>query len=227
MELYNLYTYAFLKTPDVSLDFPKGFTEQVLLVDSAGLSALVEPNLPLELLQSHDEKLVEMVLCHDRVINEVFHQTSILPLRFGTSFLSKTSLLTHLESNVNEYQKKLDNINGKSEYIVKLIPCKQKEPEIPVKAVGKEYFLAKKQRYQNQQNFHTAQATEWKNLVNSITQIYQSTIIDQLQGEERRIYILVSYHEEALLAEQILIWQQECLHWELYLGGPFPPYHFI
>ncbi|MEC4815606.1 MAG: GvpL/GvpF family gas vesicle protein [Scytonema sp. PMC 1069.18] len=227
MELHNLYTYAFLNTPDVPLDLPIGFAGQVLLVDSVGLSVLVEPGLPLELLQNHDEKLVEMVLTHDRVINEVFRQTSVLPLRFGTSFISKTSLLTHLKSNVNEYREKLKNINGKSEYLVKLIPCQLEQPESLVKVSGKQYFLAKKQRYQNQQDFETAQNTEWHHLIDSMSQLYQSTVVAQPQGEEQQIYLLVNSQDEALLIEQILNWQQDCLHWQLHLGGAFPPYHFI
>lgn len=227
MELYNFYTYAFLDTPVSDLELPVGISDRVLLISSAGVSALVEPSVSLESLQNDDERLIQAVLSHDRVINEVFRQTTVLPLRFGTSFASKEGLLTHLESHAEEYLGKLRQLNGKSEYILKFIPRTPDEPIIPTEAGGKQYFLAKKQRYKTQQDFHAAQTAEWENAVHLITQIHKSAVINQREGEAARIYLLVTRQDEPLLAEQFLAWQAACPRWELQLGEALPPYHFI
>ena len=83
MKLYNLYTYAFLKTPTEKLKLPVGITNPVLLITSGTLSAVVEPEVCLDTLQNDEECLIQAVLCHDRVIYELFQQTTVLPLRFG------------------------------------------------------------------------------------------------------------------------------------------------
>jgi hypothetical protein len=204
-----------------------GIRDRVLLMSCAGVSALVESNISVESLQNNDEQLIQAVLSHDRVICELFRQTTVLPLRFGISFASQESLLTYLESHAEEYLEKLRQLHGKAEYSLKFIPRTLDEPNITPEAGGRQYFLAKKQRYQTQQDYQIAQTQEWEQVVHLITQIYKTAIIIQSQGEEARIYLLVSYQDEPLLAEQFLAWQKECSRWELQLGLALPPYHFI
>ena len=203
MKLYNLYAYAFLKTPIESLVFPVGMANPLLLITGGDLSAVVEPEVCLDTLQNDDERLIQSVLCHDRVICELFQQTTILPLRFGTSFLEAENLLTYLCSHAQEYQEKIEQLEGKGEY-----------------------FLAKKQHYEAQQDFYTLQGSEWQNLVHLVSQSYSSTRIITAPGTESRIYLLVDFQEEPLLIEQVLRWQKACPRWELQLGQVSPPYHF-
>ncbi|MDF5733107.1 MAG: GvpL/GvpF family gas vesicle protein [Rhizonema sp. PD38] len=227
VELYNFYTYAFLETPTAELELPVGIRDRVLLISSAGVSALVEPEISIESLQNDDERLIQAVLSHDRVMGELFRQTTVLPLRFGTCFTSKESLLTYLEFHAQEYLEKLRLLNGKAEYILKFVPRTLDEPVITPLSGGRQYFLAKKQRYQTQQDFQNIQTAQRENAVDLITQIYKSAIVVQPEGEEARIYLLVSRQDEPLLTEQFLTWQKACSHWELQLEFALPPYHFI
>jgi len=226
MESENLYTYAFLKTPDFVLQLPQGSTNSLIQIDGHGLSAIVEPGISLESFQDDDEKIVKMAIDHDRVICDIFRQITVLPLRFGTYFTSTENLLTHLESYEQEYLNKLEKINGKTEFILKLIP-RMLEEDSPVLESGRNYFLAKKQHYQQQKNFILAQASEKEILINFISNINQIPIIIQEKGEEVRIYLLVNYQNKTLLLEQFLTWQETCPRWNLSLGEGIPPYHFI
>ena len=144
MELSNFYTYAFLETPVASLELPVDIRDRTLLVSHGGVSALVEPDVSIESLESDDERLIQAVLSHDRVICELFRQTTVLPLRFGTAFTSKESILTHLESHAENYLDKLHQLKGKAEYILKFLRRTLDEPTIPTQAKGRQYFLAKK-----------------------------------------------------------------------------------
>lgn len=227
MKLYNLYTYAFLKTPKQILKLPVGIASPVLLMASGKISALVEPDICLDALQKDNERLIQAVLSHDRVICELFQQTTVLPLRFGTSFLEGDNLLDHLGSNSEEYQKKLQQLQGKGEYILKCIPRKLEEPVLGSEMTGRQYFLVKKQHYQTQQNFYILQATEWQKVVHLVTDQYQSTIINACPGAESRIYLLVPCQDEPFLTNHFLNWQKVCPRWELQLGQVSPPYHFI
>ena len=225
--MYTFYTYAFLNTPVADLELPLGISDRIFLIDNAGISAVVEVGVSLESIQNDDEKLTQAVLSHDRVICELFRQTTVLPLRFGTSFASKESLLTHLESHGEEYLKKLHQLDGKSEYILKFIPQTPEEPTIANETGGRQYFLAKKQRFKTQQDFYNLQAAEWDNAVEQITEIYKSAIVVKPENEAARIYICVSLEEENILAEQFITLQKACPRWELQLTEALPPYHFI
>ncbi|MFM6183734.1 MAG: gas vesicle protein, partial [Dolichospermum sp.] len=72
MELENFYTYAFLEIPKFPLILPQGATNQVILINGSGISAIVEPGISLESFQNDDEKVIQMALSHDRVICELF-----------------------------------------------------------------------------------------------------------------------------------------------------------
>jgi hypothetical protein len=226
MELENLYTYAFLEIPSSPLILPQGAANQVVLINGTELAAIVEPGIFLESFQNNDEKIIQMALSHDRVICELFQQITVLPLRFGTYFTSTNNLLTHLKSHEKEYQNKLEKINGKNEFTLKLIP-RMIEEIVPSEGGGKDYFLAKKQRYQNQNNFSIAQAAEKQNLIDLITKVNQLPVVVQEQEEQIQIYLLVSCQDKTLLLEQFLTWQKACPKWDLLLGDCLPPYHFI
>jgi len=227
MESLHLYTYAFLNTPDIPFSLPEGNTGELFLIHGSGISAVVEPGISLESVQTHDEQVIKMVLAHDRIIRELFQQITVLPLRFGTSFASPATLLNHIESHTEEYREKLDNIRGKTEYCLKLVPRIFEEPVKSSVAGGRDYFLAKKQHFENQKNFIITQADEKSCAINLITQIYQSSVIVEDKGEEIRIYFLVSHQDKPLFLEQFLTWQEACLCWDFFLGEGLPPYHFV
>lgn len=227
MELPDyLYTYAFLETPHSPLNLPQGMTGKVMLVKGDQISALVERDISRSSWQSDDQKIVQMAVCHDRVICEVFKQVTILPLRFGTYFESSEDLLRHLASQEKEYKSKLDKIRDKTELSLKLIPRSFQQPVV-TQTGGRNYFLAKKQEYENQKNFANAQNGEKQKLIDLITKEYNLPAQIHEQQEAIKIYILVNIKEKIHLAEKFLNWQQACPRWDLVWGDCLPPYHFI
>jgi Gas vesicle synthesis protein GvpL/GvpF len=227
MESLNLYTYAFIKTPTIPLFLPKGHTGKLFLINAFGISAVVEEGISLESVQNNDEQVIKMVLAHDLVIREIFQQTTVLPLRFGTSFASPGTLFNHIKFHAEEYREILDKIQGKTEYSLKLVPRAFKEPVKSTVSVGRDYFLAKKQHFQQQTTFMIAQTDEKSSLINLITEMYQSSVVVQNQGDEIRLYILVNHQDKHLFLEQFMTWQETCPSWDFFLGEGLPPYHFV
>ncbi len=135
-----MYTFAFLKTPIVALAMPIGIENSVQFIGNDSLSAVVESDISLDELKNDDAALMQGVLSHDRVIRELFLQTTILPLRFGTCFPSLQSLLTHLDANQQTYLEKLTQFEGKAEYSLKFAPLPFPEVSVPSETKGKEYF---------------------------------------------------------------------------------------
>lgn len=226
MELENLYSYAFLQTPSFPLILPQGVASQVVLIKGTNLSAIVEPGISLESFQDNDEKIIEMALCHDRVICELFQQITVLPVQFGICFNSQKNLLIHLESNTEKYRQQLQTIHGKTEFTLKLIPVILEEVA-PVTARGKDYFLAKKQQYQHQRDFSIAQAQEKQDLIDLITTSNNYPVVVKEKDQEVTIHIMVNIEDKNLFLEQVLSCQKACPRWNLSLGDALPPYHFI
>jgi Gas vesicle synthesis protein GvpL/GvpF len=222
-----MYTYAFFKTPAIPLNVLPGIEGEVQVVNRGSLSALVEPDLDLEAVQKDDNQLVQAVLTHDRMICELFWQTTILPLRFGTFFISLDSLLDHLESNQATYLAKLSQLEGKAEYRLTLTPLEVSEVPIPSDLKGKQYFLAKKQQYETQQALQNQQTAELQDLMAAIAQCYPDRILTEAKGGVEKLYLLADRQQEATLYDRLQNWQNQSSQWELMLGEALPPYHFV
>ncbi|NDJ17789.1 GvpL/GvpF family gas vesicle protein [Myxacorys almedinensis] len=223
-----MYTYAFFKTPKTDWQFEQdGIAGQVQVVRTLALSALVEPNVDLDEIQQNDHRLVQAVLTHDRIICDLFWATTILPLRFGTCFVSPENLLQHLEANQDKYLAKLNQFEGKAEYRLKLVPSDDAQPELDSALKGKDYFLAKKQRYQQQLHQQTQQQQELRTLLDAIAQSYPNHLLKKTGSEDEKIYLLVNREAEDTLYTRLELWQSLCPTWELTLGDALPPYHFV
>ena len=220
-----MYVYAFLKAPIGDIELPMGIEESSTLVVCEQLAALAEPALSIDALQQTDERLMRAVMDHDRVIQELFQATTVLPLRFGTSFLSKAHLVEHLQEKQGHYCEQLETLENKAEYLVKLLPYAYQADPKSVEKTGRSYFLAKKQRYQAQSNYQAQQQQEF----NDFCQFLQAQPFEMVQGkgddEIERLFVLLQRSQES--------WFRQLLHnhtarcWQIQVGEALPPYHFV
>jgi Gas vesicle synthesis protein GvpL/GvpF len=222
-----MYTYAFLASSTAPVELPLGITGSLALIHEAGLAALVEPRLDLEALQQNDDRLVQAVVSHDRVLRELFEQATILPLRFGTSFISQAALEQHLQTHQAEYLQKLAELQDKAEYGLKFVPSELAEPEISTDVKGKAYFLAKKQRYQTLAEQQQQQQVEFHQVIEAIALSYPDVVLSEAKDGVERVYLLSDRQEEPNLYQRLQNWQMQCPHWQISLVDALPPYHFV
>lgn len=222
-----MYTYAFLLN-ETLLELPEGIWGSLELVEVDRLAALIEPELHLESVQQSDRQLMQALLSHDRVIQEVFQQTAVLPLRFGTCFVSRAGLLDHLQSHQQEYLAKLDYLQGKAEYVLKFAPLPYIEAPIDAELKGKDYFLAKKRLYQDQVAWQQQQQSELQSLYSLVAEHYPDAVRGGASEDGvERVYLLVATAAEPQIQTHLQAWQQQFRHWEITLSGTLPPYHFV
>lgn len=233
-----MYIYAFLKLPNNSLQLPPGIEGNLQVVASEltgeNVGAIAEPGLTsLTAIEQDEQRLMQAVLTHDRVLCELFHQTTILPLRFGTIFRSAADLIAHLNQQQQTYLTKLNQFEGKAEYTLKVVPLDAPIAPTTSEAKGKAYLLAKKQRFSLVQEFQNQQSREWASLQQAIaaTQLFQASgflpITGEPQGTTNRLYLLIPKNQESLLLDLVQNWQQTYPTWQLFLSEPLPPYHFV
>lgn len=223
----SLYVFAFISPPASPLLLPEGIDRDVQLVCSEPIAAIVEPDISLEALEKTDEPLLQAVLAHDRVIRELFAQTTLLPLRFGSSFASATSLLTHLNKHQYQYLTTLSRLTDKVEYTVTFTPCSPPDESATANVRGKAYLLAKKQRYQQQQLFQAQQHEQWERVRPLVLEHYPNAVWGNSQGEAKQLYLLVQRQAKVLMTQHLPIWQAACSHWQVTLSEALPPYHFV
>ncbi|NJO10312.1 MAG: gas vesicle protein [Leptolyngbyaceae cyanobacterium SL_1_1] len=158
--LQPLYAYALCRSLQQPVQLPAGIAGALAVIDNGTLSALVEPDTFYEAIAADDTQLMAAVVIHDRVLCQVFESIALLPLRFGTRFASQAALLAHLETYGDRYLQQLQALEGKAEYLLKLMPAAIDLPEITPGLKGRDYFLAKKQRLQTQTNAQQQQQEE-------------------------------------------------------------------
>jgi len=222
-----LYTYCFLSSPDDNLLLPQGLIGDLKLIEENAIAALVEPDLSREQLEANDEMLVKAVLHHDRVICELFRQTTVLPLRFGTYFHGQQELLSHLRANAQTYRQKLQALAGKVEVTLKLTPIPFSETDETPQETGKAYLKAKKQHYQKKTRYQTQQKEALQAFQGQISQTYPNVIQGECVETTERFHVLLNQTAFSLMNEQIEAWQKTLSSWKIEASEPLPPYHFL
>ncbi len=222
-----MYTYAFCQTPLTPLELPQGIAATVQVVTVGQLAAIVEPGVSLEPLQQDDTLLVQAALAHDRVVRGLYLQTTILPLRFGTCFNSLQGLFGHLETYQQAYLNQLTYLNGKAEYTLKLILVEPPDAVIAPELKGKNYFLAKKQQYQQQLSYQQQQQTAIGQIEQAVLQAYPEHCCSQDAAGVKAMHLLVERDREQQLCDFIQVLQQQYPQLQLVLGAALPPYHFV
>lgn len=237
-----MYVYAFLKLPNNSLQLPPGIEGNLQVIAgevatenrSGSLAGIAEPGLTaLTAIEQDEQRLMQAVLTHDRVICELFHQTTILPLRFGTIFRSSADLIAHLNQRQQAYLAKLNQFEGKAEYTLKVVPLDVPIAPTVSEAKGKAYLLVKKQRFSLVQEFQNQQNREWASLQQAIaaTELFKESgflpIMGEPQGITKKLYLLIPKSQESLLLELVQTWQKNYPTWQLFLSESLPPYHFV
>jgi hypothetical protein len=221
-----LYTYCFLSASEGNISLPPGFKGDLKRIEDCAIAAVVEPELPREELEEDDEKLVKAVIHHDWVICEIFQTCTVLPLRFGTYFPGESDLRSHLATNGEKYQHTLEKLSGKMEVTLKLTPIPFTEKST-TSAKGKAYLRAKKQRYQEQNQYQAQQKSALEQFQKTITQTYPQLIHGEPQENTERFYLLLEAGRFSSFSEQIQQWKNQLQTWTIEVSDPLPPYHFL
>lgn len=225
----SVYLYAILFIPETTLKMSRGIQQQVEQICSDRLATIVESGISLEELQQTDEKLLEAVIIHDRVIREIFKQTDLLPLRFGNIFRDRESLLTHLKKYQEKYISQLNSLADRAEYTLTLTPRAYEGDPRDLEVKGKAYLLAKKKRYQQQQEFQNRQQKQWQEIHQLITEKYPDSILNVSKSDVKTINLLAQRNEDFIIKieNQIIELEKNCNCWEIKVSEALPPYHFV
>lgn len=237
-----LYTYAFFAVPPqetaTRLHQIQGLSDsiRVFAPEQSPIAAAIEPLDDLSDLESSDETLLRSALRHDQVICQLFAQLHVLPLRFGTCFISSDKLQAHLLARQADYQHTLASIQGRAEYLLKAVVTdptdvasgsSQDPPDPPSSSSGTAYLLARKQAFLRQQQW-AQQIQQETEQIQQLWPHHWPRHATPPQGEETlRHYFLLSLDQYQQALELSQTWMATHDHWRLAWSTALPPYHFV
>jgi hypothetical protein len=233
-----LYTFAILLAPAPD-ERPLGITgKPIQYLQCDRLIAAIEPDVDIEAMKLLPEQsLMQAIIHHDRLICELFDQRTLLPLRFGTAFVSIAALETYLQTEGERLFASLERLDGYAEYLITGTAIAPKV-EVATNLKGKDYLLAKRSQYLQQE--------QWRSQLQQEVLDYRQTITDHLnpdklnpeyppefqhvetQGsEDVRVYALLPRSQVEYLQEALRSWEEQHPHWQISWSQALPPYHFL
>ncbi|NUN65060.1 GvpL/GvpF family gas vesicle protein [Pseudanabaena biceps] len=227
-----LYTYAILLEP-IPHTLPVGITgKPVQYLSYDRLVAVVEPDVDIEALKLLPEQsLMQVIVHHDRLICELFSDRTLLPLRFGTAFVSHEALETYLQTEGDRLLASLERLEGYAEF---LVTGQAIAPKVEMSNLkGKDYLLAKRSQYLQQEQWQSQLQQEviaylqilMDNLSEDFKLDYQK--VEPQSAEDIRVYVLLPRSQVEFLQQSVRSWEQEHSHWQISWSQALPPYHFL
>lgn len=220
-----VYVYGFCPVPAADLALPAGIAHSTLLVQGEALAAIAEVGLDITPLKDHDQQLMTAVLSHDRVLQEVFAQTTVLPLRFGTQFADLAALRLYLHRHQTPHLTTLATLQDQAEYCLHCIPKPLDLPPLAANLKGRDYFTAKKQRLQAQSDRQQAQQHQMDTLVETWQHQGRPLHVTPADGTVK-LYVLAERPSPTHPDPWPQV-QAQLPDWEVQISDPLPPYHFV
>ncbi|MEO0456422.1 MAG: GvpL/GvpF family gas vesicle protein [Cyanobacteria bacterium P01_A01_bin.114] len=226
-----IYLYAFCWLPRLQAAnalLPAGLNRPVQMISEADIGAAVEIDIDLTAMQQDDAQLVAGVVNHDRVICDLFEMTTLLPLRFGTQFLSEAALRSHLHNNAVQYRQRLQCLANQVEVCLRLTPITRSTPSVDRAVKGHDRFFAQRQRLQARAAHQQCQQEQLSQLQLKIAHVCphftQETAPDSI---EQKIYLLMASDQLPDLRAHLTAWQTHYSLWKITASEALPPYHFV
>jgi len=229
-----IYTFAILLAP-APADLPLGLTgKPIQYMQCDRLIAVIEPDIDIEALKLlPEESLMQVIVHHDRLICELFRDRTLLPLRFGTAFVSIEALETYLQAESAKLLASLQRLDGYAEFLITGSAIAPKS-EVATNLKGKDYLLSKRSQYLQQEQWRSQLQEEVLDYRQAITdylnpEIYKPEFqhVETQGSEDVRVYALLPRSQVDDLQVFLRSWQDQHSHWQIAWSQALPPYHFL
>ena len=229
-----IYTFAILLAPAPS-ELPLGITgKPIQYLQCDRLIAAIEPDIDIDieaLKLLPEQSLMQVIIQHDRLICELFNQHTLLPLRFGTAFVSIEALETYLQTESERLLASLQRLDGYAEFLITGSAIAPKA-EAATNLKGKDYLLAKRSQYLQQEQWRSQLqqvVLEYRQVITDSLELYQPEFqhVETQGSEDVRVYALLPRSQVESLQDVLRSWQDQHSHWQIAWSDALPPYHFL
>ncbi len=229
-----IYTFAILLAPAPS-ELPLGITSKpIQYLQCDRLIAAIEADVDIESLKLLPEQsLMQAIIQHDRLICELFNERTLLPLRFGTAFVSISALEIYLQEEREKLLASLQRLDGYAEFLITGSAIAPKA-EAATNLKGKDYLLAKRSQYLQQEQWRSQlqeEVLDYRQVItNSLNpDLYKPEFqhVETQGSEDVRVYALLPRSQVEFLRDSLRSWEKQHSHWQIAWSQALPPYHFL
>lgn len=229
-----IYVFGITERVEETLDFGStsmgGEEAKVFSINYRDLSALVA-----EVLAIGYDPVAQNVLEHQRVIEEIMRQTTVIPMAFGTTFKEIEDAQMLLEKTYEDLRSVLLAIEGAIELGVKVFWDQDKM--IKKLAAEKPEILEKANSYHDkmergrliQENLHTIKEEYYNQIYGSLVRKALNVKVNRTIGEEMifNAAFLVEKKKEDDFDGAMNCLGQQYEELDFKYTGPWPPYNFV
>lgn len=241
------YLYGIIKNkPDIN-DLPgidgRGKVFLVHFDGMAGIASIVNlaefGEVPLKKNLESMDWVREKVLGHERVVEAIMKQATVIPMKFCTIFNSPERIKELLEKKQVFFTKLLEAFSDKQEWGVKAYCRKDQGMAIKPTATGREYLLMKKKQYEvsleyeRKVNILVEKIFNKINILSELSKINRPTPNELLPHKDKEQVLNASFLVRKSKEKQLSVLVDELAgeHREegltVELIGPLPVYNFV
>ncbi|NNJ11154.1 GvpL/GvpF family gas vesicle protein [Chloroflexales bacterium ZM16-3] len=226
----SLYVYAIVDQPDLDLPEIRG-------IGDAEISGLRTDDL-MAVVSMFDGETVPLsrnnLLCHERVIEALMRERSVLPTRFGTTTDRAERIQQTLEANRDSYRANLDRVRGRVEIALRV--GWEPEEDAPVArpraadiADGRSYMQALLERSQGSRRRRDTAEDLAAKLTAGITEL-SDAVVEKVMPTPQLLLkaaYLVRYENVPEVRRRIETLRTEYPALSILATGPWPAYSFV
>lgn len=240
------YVYGIVRTADVqSLSLPAGIDEQPTTILRCGELAAVSAEVDLAGFRSVRQDapdisegawLARAVRAHDRVVDETFGNTAVLPLRFGCLYPDRAALGKTLEGARCELLDELFRLDGAAEWTVSTTTAvlggeRGPEPSHDGAVDGTSWLRARRDQIRARSDRRRTGSRALRSALDEISEHARETVrapsTRDGDGVGETLICLVDRTATPRLQDAVASARQRYAPAvQVTLRGPHPPYHF-
>jgi hypothetical protein len=198
--------------------------EPVFLVEKNGLSAAVSKVEDSQLTAN-----VSSARAYEKVIEFIHREGTLIPLRFGSAFESKSQIAGFLEDHRKHYTELLTELDGSAEMSVRIL-LKDAE-RLPASAArsGAAYLAAERRRFAELDGIAAEQERISREIHGLLSGLVAKSKSEPNVVEGYRqlsVYFLIS-RKSVNPFRKAFRRLEPCPPAKLFLSGPWPPHNFV
>jgi hypothetical protein len=204
---------------------PGIFGNQVFLYPASELAVIVSEHDPEENLGGTAAR------DHARVVGECFKMTTILPFRFGTTFVDDEAMRRSIRSNQRSFLANVERLRGKSEMHLKVLvddTSTLKDKPMP-QAAGQEYLSCLRENATRLRERQTKARAVYTQMHRMFSPLEEEITCKRTDAGKMLLDIahLIEHRSVERYQNKYASATQQMKDCAMHLSGPWPPYHFV
>jgi hypothetical protein len=165
------------------------------------------------------------------VVGECFKMTTILPFRFGTTFVDDEAMRRSIRSNQRSFLANVERLRGKSEMHLKVLvddTSTLKDKPMP-QAAGQEYLSCLRENATRLRERQTKARAVYTQMHRMFSPLEEEISCKRTDAGKMLLDIahLIEHRSVERYQNKYTSATQQMKDCTMHLSGPWPPYHFV